>query len=318
MTVVFLDAKNAIYRYGWTGRNLSDDTGRSTGAIFGLLNCLLSFSKRFHDIKFVACWDGARSRAGWRSVVFPEYKQARITRVRTSEEEQRARELLWQIDRVKELFALLGIVQIEDVDTEADDLVGILAESVKRAGYMPVVYTNDHDYFQLLARGVSVMASVGIPLTERTIRAKFHCSKADVLKVRALLGDKSDGIPRAVPGVGEISAAKYIAQGVDPSVPTFLELPQAVRIGVAPRFAEHWEAVHMNYRLMRIPQTCTDPEIPVVVRKRLAKEVTRVMTELTASTVRARADYARFLGLLTELGLLSVVGNRNELWAVQK
>jgi 5'-3' exonuclease len=317
MTVVFLDAKNAIYRYGWTGRYLSDDTGRSTGAIFGLLNCLLSFSKRFHDVKFVACWDGARSRAGWRSVVFPEYKQARIARVRTPEQEQQAKDLLWQIDKVKELFALLGIVQIEDVDTEADDLVGILAESVKRAGYAPMVYTNDHDYFQLLSRGVSVMASVGIPLTERVIRAKFHCSKNDVLKVRALLGDKSDGIPRAVPGVGELSAAKYVALGVDPALPTFAEMASSIRLQV-PRFEQYWESVHLNYRLMRIPKTCTDPEIPVVVRKRLTKEVTRVMTELTASTVRARSDYARFLGLLTELGLLSVVGNRNELWAVQK
>jgi 5'-3' exonuclease len=317
MTVIFLDAKNAIYRYGWTQRNLTDDSGRGTGAISGLLDCLLSFSKRFHDVKFVACWDGIRSRQSWRATLFPDYKRSRIAQAITPEKELELANRLWQVRKLHELFALLGIVQIEDPDTEADDLIGILAERVRGAGYPSVVYTNDQDYWQLLSRGVSVMASVGTPLTDRHIRAKFHCDKIDLLKVRALLGDKSDGIPRAVPGVGEVSAAKYVAMGVDPSLPDFAEMPLRVRLQVA-RFEQHWPTVHMNYRLMRIPKDYMDVEIPLAVRKRLAKDTTRVMTELRASTARSRKDYARFLALLTELGLLSVVSNRNELWAVQK
>jgi 5'-3' exonuclease len=319
MQVVLVDAKNAIHRYGWVGRQLTSESGQPTGAILGLLNCLTSFSRKLHNVKFIACWDGVNSRQSWRAKLFPAYKQDRINRVLTPQQvkDKKKMDLVWQMRKVKELFDLLGIVQIEDVDTEADDLVSIIAESVKTQNGKPLVYTNDHDYLQLLARGITVVSSSSQPpWGEKMIQAKFRCGKADVLKVRALLGDKSDGIPRAVPGVGEVAAAKYVAMGVDPALVKFAQLPQAVRLQ-APRLEQHWETVHMNYRLMRLPKHCNDVEIPAEVGQRLTKEVRRVMKELHAPITRNRADYAKFLGILTEFGLLSSITNRNELWAVQ-
>lgn len=319
MQVVLVDAKNAIHRYGFVGRQLTNDAGQPTGAILGLLNCLTSFSKKLHNVKFIACWDGVNSRKSWRAKLFPAYKQNRVTRVLTPQQEidKKKMDLGWQVGKVKELFALLGIVQIEDADTEADDLVSIIAESVKAEHGKPLVYTNDHDYLQLLARGITVVSSSAQPpWSEKMIQAKFRCGQADVLKVRALLGDKSDGIPRAVPGVGEVAAAKYVALGVDPAMVKFSQLPREVRLH-APRLEEHWATVHLNYRLMRLPRRCNDVEIPLEVSQRLTKEVSRVMKELQATTTRNRVDYAKFIGILTEFGLLSSIANRNELWAVQ-
>jgi hypothetical protein len=242
---------------------------------------------------------------------------SRRNKPRTDEQKKQTENLYWQMEQLKPLFSLMRIVQPFDPEMEADDLVSILAAKVVAAGGKAVVYSSDKDYLQLVSRGITVLSSTSQPpLGEKAIREKFRCSAADVIKVRALLGDASDGIPRAMSGVGEIAAVKYINMGVDPSIGKFDWLPRDVRLQL-PRLEQHWHNVRRNYRLMRLPDSCEDVDIPAAVQRRLTRQVRVVMKTLTTKNERTHADYMHFLEVLTELGLLTALNNRSELWAVQ-
>ena len=58
MDVVLVDAKNATYRHGWTRSSLHNSAGQPTGAIFGILSCLLRLYKFHPKAQFIFCWDG--------------------------------------------------------------------------------------------------------------------------------------------------------------------------------------------------------------------------------------------------------------------
>ena len=153
-------------------------------------------------------------------------------------------------------------------------------------------------------------------VSEADVKRKFRCGIDCVLKIRALMGDKSDGIPRAVPGVGPVAAARYIEAGVDPSVPTFGDLPRAVR-QEAPRLEQYWSTVHMNYRLMRILDSCSDKELPTHVATTLSVETRRVLKELNKPPIRTSDGYSEFLESLTKMGMQASLQNRTELWKLQ-
>lgn len=317
MKVIFIDAKNALFRWGWVGRNLTDDQGNSTGAVYGVLNAVVSLRKHNPESKFVVCWDGPRNDKTWRSKLFPEYKTNRAKGVVTVEMKKRREDLLWQIDVLKRVFKMIDIPQCEDIELEADDWIGILAQAVMDDGYDALVYTNDHDYLQLLRRGVTLCSEVtGKCVDEKFIKAKYKCDGENLLKLRALLGDKSDGIPRAVSGVGEVAAAKYIGLGIDPSLPRFTDLPREVRLA-APRLEAAWARIHLNYRLMRIPSSARDLELPSAVQERTVLEVRRVLKALETRSKRTQDGYNLFVKLLTDLDLRRALENRHELWKVQ-
>lgn len=373
MDVMFVDAKNALYRWGWVGRNLTNSDGMSTGAVFGVLNAVCSLRKHFPDCKVVVCWDGLSRFSTWRSKVFPDYKAHRAKPTKpeppplkevtlqagskyvdlkvsskkkltkevepepevdlkvpkkklTKEVEPepevdsytRYEQLCWQIEVLKRIFAMLGIPQCEDDAIEADDWISILAQAVMDQGDRAMVYTNDQDYLQLMARGVKLCTDTkGKFVDESFIKSKYKCNACDVLKIRALLGDTSDGIPRAVSGVGEVAAAKFIALGVDPSVERFEDLPRDVRLA-APRVGQAWARVRLNYRLMRLPTSAADPELSTVVQKRVTSAVQKVLKLLAKPAPRSRDDYDKFIKLLQDLDLKQALENRLILWKIAR
>ena len=168
-----------------------------------------------------------------------------------------------QIKAIRKLFDAIGVTQIEIDRLEADDVIGILSEKCAAHSWPVTIYSNDQDYLQLMTFGVDILRSANEPkVTEKDVKSKWHCGSDKLLKLRALLGDVSDGIPRAVSGVGPVAAAHYIGYGVDSSIPSFNLLPRHVREH-AQRLESYWPTIHMNYRLMRILRSCNDPEMPV-------------------------------------------------------
>lgn len=317
MNVILIDGRNSIFRFSWTRRQLTNGDGKSTGAIWGLLSAIVGLRRRYGDARFVVCWDGKDSHRSWRNSLYPSYKQHRRTQTYTPEQLAMRKQVGEQITTLKKMLYLLNVCQIEVAELEADDVVGVMADKIMSKGHQPVVYSNDQDYLQLVARGVKLINGVSSPALDKNhISIKFHCDSEDVLKVRALTGDKSDGIPRPVPGVGPISAARYVRAGLDPACPTFENLPQHVRAS-ATRMKAYWTGIHLNYRLMRILSSCYDAELPLPVAAHFSVETRRVLKELAAPRKRDREEYGCFVGMLTELDLLSLFNNRLELWGVQ-
>lgn len=249
MRVILIDGKNAAFRFAWTNRNLTDDDGHPTGATLGIFRVLLGLKKRYPDARFAVAWDGQRDKKYWRTVLFPGYK------IRLGEPPPLVAQVLAQMEDMHDALDLLHIPQMEVDNVEADDLVGMLAAVLKKRGHHPIVFSGDFDYAQLARYGIGIIQKG----TERdpyrmehpdTLRARYNCSLQQLLMVRALEGDSSDRIPSPGRGAGS-HAAEIILAGVRPDQPT----PESVSPALAKKYPfliTNWEAVHRNYRLMKI------------------------------------------------------------------
>lgn len=233
-TVILIDSKNALFRFGSVHRYLKHGD-RHTGAIYGILGLLLRLKEKYPDAFFVMVWEGKGK--SWRHEFWDGYKANRKKGDTVPEEIQA---ILAQVEDVTKIGEMLGIPQLSVPTLEADDLIGLLARRLTKAQYNVIVYSSDMDFLQLMKYGVKLIRDVDKtvklrPESEASVRERFGCTVDQLLMVRSLAGDKSDGIPGAVPGVGAKTAAKYVQAGAYPD-----------------KVVEAWPTVCRNLELMRI------------------------------------------------------------------
>jgi 5'-3' exonuclease len=316
MHVLIIDGRNALYRFAHVGKNLKAADGRDTGGVHGLLMGMLAMKRRFPDAKFVVVWDGGDINNSWRNKLFPDYKSNRRVGV-TAELMVLRSSVNIQIDVVRKILDGIGVSQLEVAQLEADDMVGILSAKCMSHRWQTTVYSSDQDYLQLMPYGVGILPLATGPLVkELDIRQKWRCSSDNLLKLRAILGDHSDGIPRAVSGVGPVAAARYIDAGIDSSLPRFADLPQSARLD-SERLKSYWPVIHMNWRLMRILRSCNDHELERDVALAAVAEVRRVVAELDNPVQRVRAAYDEMLAIFADLDLSVAIENRQAIWRLQ-
>lgn len=343
MHVVMVDAKNALYRFGWALKNLKSSDGQMTGAVHGFMLCLLRLKKHYPDSKLVVVWDGRNSRQGWRSRLFAEYKQNRaivVPRMETSVEVHmaavRARSrvskmalvpkvkhdpdelkgVLSQEDCLRSLLTAIGVAQAYVDLIEADDIIGILCSQTHALSHAPVVYSTDQDFYQLVP-WVAVVRDKGTPkkltvVDLQAVAAEFRCRPEKVTRVRALAGDPSDGIPNVIKGIGKVKAAALVVGGVDPAMAV---LPYIMKKQY-PAIAEQWANVHRNYRLSRLPQSARDAEFSAEESKMLEHEVGRILGLLMGKVKASGVDRKAFLSQLSDLELTECIGRRHEFYAL--
>jgi 5'-3' exonuclease len=313
MKVILIDAKNALFRFGWSNRSLMSDDNVLTGALFGVITAVIGLKNRYPDAKFVLAWD-PKSRDTWRSKIYASYKSRGPAPNGPSEE---TKGVLGQIPLLEQLAAFIGIIQIKVQGLEADDLIGLLAAMCQDNEWEPIIYSSDQDYLQLVCRGVDVITSVSATSNDSTklIKTKYRCAPEHLLAVRAFLGDKSDNIPRAVPGVGDVGAIRYVLAGVDPSVKTFAALPRRVR-DAHEKLQPYWDTLHRNYTLMRIPVKLKEiPNLDCAVGEDAARALAVAVSRLGKKP--RRGDYEEFISWLATLNMLDAIKMRVALWNLQ-
>src|ERR1017187_4804563 len=70
--------RNMLCRQGFVFKSLKTEDGVFTGAVFGILNCLLRLRRYYPEAKLVMVWDGKEATSkGWRRAFYPEYKANR-------------------------------------------------------------------------------------------------------------------------------------------------------------------------------------------------------------------------------------------------
>lgn len=265
MKIICVDAKNAAFRFTWAYRALTDDAGNPTGAVYGLLRMLIGLKKKYPDARFVFVWDGQRTEKNWRNCIYPGYKQ------RSGTIPQTVTDVLSQIPKMEEALLATGIPSVGRVpDVEADDLIGMFTTVCLKEDWHPIIYSSDMDYAQLLQHGIDIIRGSDTKqpfrLTQaREICERFGCSIENVLRVRALMGDQSDKIPKPMRGLGIETAAKMIAAGWDPARDEYDEPNDAPGPDSHSErkfwwgMKDYWPDIHRNYRLMRIVRSWNDP-----------------------------------------------------------
>ena len=180
--------------------------GRATGVIFGFFQSILSLKEEFATERIAFCFESPKLK---RKQIFPEYKAHRHNREFTLTEKQAMTELHVQINQLRTRYLpQVGFKNIFCFEgMESDDIMARLAQ---RRQDEVILVTSDSDLWQCLSDTVSIYQPVGQKLLTRDwFVSKFDFEPRKWAVIKAIAGCAGDGVP-GLPGVGEITAAKYL------------------------------------------------------------------------------------------------------------
>jgi len=207
MLIMALDGNSLAYRAFFAlPADMATASGQNTNSIYGFTTMLFNLLREHKPDGVVVVFD--RPEPTFRHLAIPEYKAQR---------EKQPDTLYQQLDLIRNMLDVLGIVRLEMAGFEGDDLIATIAERVEAAGHDLIVVTGDRDSYQLVRdphirvlynkRGVSDYALYN----EAGILERTGVTPAQYADYSALRGDPSDNLA-GVPGVGEKTAAKLVNQ----------------------------------------------------------------------------------------------------------
>lgn len=177
--------------------------GQGTGVIQNFLSAILYHSRHFGISRPVFAFD---SKKNIRKKILPNYKSRNNNL--TDDEKKDRDEVIRQITLIKnEILPAIGFKNIfQQSGLEADD---ILARLVRDNPNQFIIVTADEDLLQLVDQCIWYSPATKKTMNERSFRKKYNIAPGDWKRVKAIAGCSSDNVP-GVPGVGEVTALKYI------------------------------------------------------------------------------------------------------------
>src|SRR4026209_1817942 len=208
--LMLLDGFGLVYRGYYALPPLTTSKGELVTGVFGFCSIVL---RGFADLKpdYVAvAFD--LSGPTFRHEQYAEYK---ATRTRMPDA------LAAQFPKVREVVRALRIPVFELQGFEADDVIGKLTLDAEKVPVETTIVTVDLDMLQLVTDKTRLMtARSGVENTviydPARIWERFGLRPDQMIDYKALKGDPTDNIP-GVPGVGEKTAAKLVAQDGTPA-----------------------------------------------------------------------------------------------------
>ena len=203
-----LDGMALVYRahFAFAARPILTSKGVNTSALYGFTNTLLDILNQQQPTHLAVAFDTAAPTQ--RHLEFPAYKAQR---------EEMPEDLSAALPHVRRLIEAFNIPVLTCDGFEADDIIGTLVRRAEREGFESCMVTPDKDFGQLVdtktfiykpARLGEGMEILGLP----EVLAKWGVQRTNqIIDVLGLWGDAVDNIP-GVPGIGEKTAAKLIAQ----------------------------------------------------------------------------------------------------------
>lgn len=203
--IVLIDTHAVLHRGYHALPDFTTIAGEHTGAIYGLATFLLSIIKELDPDHIIATYDlpGGTFR-------HEQYEEYKATRGKTDDA------LIEQFDRSRELYHALGIPVLDAPGFEADDVLGTVAEQLKKRNDVEVIIASgDMDTVQLvdgtkvrvytLRRGLQDT----IVYDKKAVIERFGFAPKYLVDYKGLRGDPSDNIP-GIPGIGEKTATTLI------------------------------------------------------------------------------------------------------------
>lgn len=203
--LVIIDGSSLLYRAFYAIPSLSDSQGRPTNAVYGFLNMLLKLYEQLQPRYVAVAFD--KDKHTFRNDLFDGYKATR---------KPAPDDLRPQFGLIRDVLSCLGIHVLELEGYEGDDIIGTIAKHMAKENLDIAVVTGDRDALQLVDDDITVhLTKKGITnmlaVTPAVMEAEYGYTPAQVIDMKALMGDTADNIP-GVPGVGEKTALKLITQ----------------------------------------------------------------------------------------------------------
>ena len=315
--------------YALPVENFTTRSGLATNAIHGFLSMLVKLITDEQPSHVAVAFDVGHTT--FRTEEYADYKGTR---------EQLPEDFRDQVPLIREAVRAMGIIEVSKENYEADDVIATLAHKAAQAGMEVLIVSGDRDTFQLVnddvtvlypVRGVSTLAR----MTPGAVEERYGVSPERYPDLAALVGETSDNLP-GVPGVGPKTAAKWLAHydGLDGVIARADQIPG--KVGAALR--EHLPDVVRNRRLNHL---VTDLELPVdahdlhrgpgdkdavrdlfaalefsALRDRVFAVLPNEVPTADEVTRRSATDVAAWVGSVTGLVGVDVVGNRSDAWLV--
>ena len=200
--ILVIDGNSIINRAFYGVRPLTTKSGKSTNAIYGMINII---SKQLTAIKptYAAVTFDLKAPT-FRHKMYDGYKAGR---------KPTPEDLLSQFDDAKECLRLMGLHILELEGYEADDLQGTVAHMADgKKDVESYILSGDRDLLQLIDDKITVLLATNsdtLVMKAESFTEKYGILPSQFVDMKALMGDSSDNIP-GVAGVGEKTAATLI------------------------------------------------------------------------------------------------------------
>jgi DNA polymerase I len=205
--LLLLDGHSLAYRafFALPAENFATTTGQPTNAVYGFTAMLINVLRDEQPSHIAVAFD--RSEPTFRHEQYVEYKANR---------KETPTDFKGQLSLIFEVLDALGVPRLSLAGYEADDLIATLATQASERGMDVLIVSGDRDVLQLVNDHVTVlMTRRGISdmtrFTPAAVEDKYGLSPAQYPDYAALRGDPSDNLP-GIPGVGEKTAAKWVAE----------------------------------------------------------------------------------------------------------
>ena len=247
MKLMILDGNSIVNRAFYGVRPLSAPDGTPTNAVYGFLAILQRMLDEQKPEAVCVCFDLKAPTFRHKACDF--YKAQR---------KPMPEELAVQMPLLKETLDAMGIRRYEIEGYEADDILGTAAAVCEKSGWDCVIVTGDKDSLQLVSDTTSVCnvktirgQTETILYTPESFHAEYGFAPAQMVDLKALMGDSSDNIP-GVPGIGEKTALDLVRRygTVDKIYSSLAELD--IKDGVRKKLTEGEDSARQSYWLATI------------------------------------------------------------------
>lgn len=207
MKVVLLDGYSLMYRayHALSSAPMTAPDGTPTTAVHGFVSMLLKLIEDEKPDRMAVAFD-AKAKT-FRHDLFEAYKGTRSP----MPDDLRAQDPV-----IRELISRMHIKSLELPGYEADDILGTMSQKCEDAGDDALIVTGDRDSFQLVGAHTRILytkrgLSDTVLVDPDYIGKTYGVTPAQLIDVKALMGDSSDNIP-GIAGIGEKTALKLIVQ----------------------------------------------------------------------------------------------------------
>ncbi len=199
--VALVDGSNYLYRAFYAIPALTNSKGFPTNAIYGFTNMLLKLLREINPDYVAVVFDVKGPTT--RHEEFTDYKATR---------KPMPDDLSPQIPFIKQIIRGFSIPVLEKQGTEADDIIGALADEATKRGWRTVIVSGDKDLLQLINENVTMVDTMKDKTYDMAaVKERFGVGPDKVVEILGLMGDASDNIP-GVPGVGPKTAQRLIEE----------------------------------------------------------------------------------------------------------
>lgn len=209
--MIIIDSDNLIMRIIFTKGIDPKDYIKS------IIGSILKLSKDFQNDLILCCFDSTGSK--YRKTIYPEYKANRLKKKIEDPRIGKYKDPLKQ--QLLGLLPTLGILSIQALDIESDDIISSLVSKYKDRHEI-IIVSADEDYFQLLEENISVYNGTKNTLFNLDyLEDKLEVHRKHVplvcLLAKCLQGDVSDNII-GIKGIGDVKGTQLAKRIINKEV----------------------------------------------------------------------------------------------------